>query len=84
MDGIRSVVDRFPHREFEIARRSATDPQFRAICADHGEAEKALCYWQKVAEDADQRIQEYRALLSELDSEILLRLDRAEPGQRCG
>lgn len=83
MEDIRSIVARFPEREFDIRRRCARDFQFRAICADYEEAAKALSYWQKLAQEGDRKkeagryVEEYRSILGELEAEILAHLNRS-------
>lgn len=76
MEYMRSVVARFPRRELEIQRRCAHDTGFRSICADYEEAAAALHHWQKVAREGDQKVEEYRRFLGELEAEILAHLNR--------
>ena len=72
------LVARFPALEFELHRRSARDPRFRAICADHAEAHAALLHWQAVPGGLG-RADEYRALVAELEAEILAQLTPVPP-----
>ena len=82
MDEIRSIIVRFPQREFDIRRRCVRDTHFRSICQDYEEAASALCYWQKAAQTGDQRreadrkVEEYTSFLGELEAEILAHLNR--------
>ena len=49
MECVRSIVARFPQREFDIRRRCALDAQFKSVCADYEEAAAAFRYdWKKV------------------------------------
>jgi len=83
MEEIRSLVARFPSREFDIRRRCARDPCFRSICADYEEAVRALSYWKKIAQEgdrkkgADRNAEEYMSFLDELETEILAHLNCA-------
>ena len=83
MEQIRSIVTRFPEREFDIRRRCARDAHFRAICMDHDEAARALSYWEKVAQkgerniEANRNAEEYASFLGELEAEILAHLNRS-------
>lgn len=76
MEEIRSIVDRFPQREFDIRRRCSHDAHFRSVCADYEEAAAALRHWRKVAREGDRKIAEYTQFLGELEAEILAQLDR--------
>jgi hypothetical protein len=85
MGEIRSIVVRFPQREFDIRRRCARDAHFESICLDYEEAASALRYWQEVAQsgdrkkEADRNVEEYANFLTELEAEILAHLNRAIP-----
>jgi hypothetical protein len=81
---IRSITARFPERELDIRRRCVCDVQFRSVCADYEEAAAALRYWKKVAREGDRKIEEYSNFLTELESEILDRLDHsASTARHC-
>lgn len=83
MENIRSILARFPEREFDIRRRCARDTCFNSICADYEEAAGALSYWQKIALEGDQKkeadriVEDYANLLGELEAEILAHLNCA-------
>jgi hypothetical protein len=83
MEDIRSIVTRFPRREFDICRRCTRDPHFRSICADYEETARALSYWEKVAQEGDRKkeayrnVEEYANFLGELEAEILAYLNRS-------
>jgi hypothetical protein len=65
-----ALVSRFPRHELAIRRLYARDAAFREICEDYSEALRALRYWQTAASSSDPRIEQYRELVSELESEI--------------
>ena len=83
MENIRSIVARFPEREFDIRRRCARDTRFNSICSDYEEAARALSHWQKIALEGDRKkradriVEEYANLLDELEAEILAHLNCA-------
>lgn len=76
MEGVRSILARFPQRELEIRRRCARDAHFRSVCSDYEEASAALCHWQRAGEEGSGKVVEYRDFLSELEAEILAQLER--------
>ncbi len=80
MEEFRSIVARFPQREFDIRRRYARDAAFRAVCADYHEAAGALWHWRQAAKggnpQGERRADEYDNLVAELEQEILEHLDR--------
>ena len=79
MEGIRSIVARFPQRELDIRRRFVRDAHFRSICSDYEEASRALRHWQQAIKEGnreDQKAEEYNNLLVELEDEILAHLNR--------
>jgi len=73
---IRTIVARFPQREFEIWRRCTGAADFKSICANYEEAATALRYWQEAAGVGDRRVKDYTEILGELETEILRLLDR--------
>lgn len=82
MEEIRSIVARFPQRELEIRRRCARDTRFRSVCVDYEEAAAALRHWQQVSGAEEEKVEEYRSFLGELEAEILAHLERAASGGR--
>ena len=80
MEEFRSIVARFPLREFDIRRRYARDASFRAICTDYQEAIGALRHWRQAAKDGnpegERRAEEYGNLILELEQEVLEHLNR--------
>ncbi|MDE5460347.1 hypothetical protein [Bradyrhizobium sp. CSS354] len=79
MEEVRSIVARFPQRELEIRRRFMRDAQFRAVCADHEEAMRALRHWQHAARvgdpDGNRKAAEYEQIVAELEQEALAYLN---------
>jgi hypothetical protein len=68
MPDLAPIIGRFSEHEFEIRRRYAHDPEFRAICEDYAAATRALAYWEKDRSKAE----DYRQLITELEDEILV------------
>jgi hypothetical protein len=64
------LVNRFPRHEFAIRRRYVRDPEFRAVCDDYYEVQRALEHWQ-ATESVPERAAEYRRMLEELEAEAL-------------
>jgi hypothetical protein len=81
MEEVRSIVARFPQRELEIRRCFTRDAEFRAVCADHGEAVRALRHWQRALEKGDpeggRNVADYEQLVAELEQEALTHLGEA-------
>jgi hypothetical protein len=71
VDAIAALVRRFPERACSIRRLGAADATFRAICDDYGEALGALAHWQAADQSAQQRAEEYRRMVKELEDEAL-------------
>jgi hypothetical protein len=69
------VLDRLPQHALPIRERMLVDPEFRSICEDHAEAFEALRRWESSDDRHRQsRVEEYRALLADLEREILQEL----------
>jgi hypothetical protein len=75
---IETLVSRFPRHVLAIRRLYAADARFRTICGDYDEALRALRYWQAAGASSDCRIEQYRELLDDLESEILNNIGGAE------
>lgn len=73
MQGIDLLVGRFPRNEFAFRRLYGSDPEFRAVCEDYAEVQRALKHWQAAGQA--ERIAEYREMLAELEAEALAFLD---------
>ena len=71
MPSIDLLVSRFPRHEFAIRRLYVRDPEFRAVCDDYGEVQRALEHWQATDQAAPGRVAEYRRMLEELEAEAL-------------
>jgi hypothetical protein len=78
MPDLAPIICRFNEHEFEIRRRYARDPEFRAICEDYSAATRALLYWEKDRSKAE----DYRQLIRELEDEILAHL--TDPRRSAG
>jgi hypothetical protein len=70
-DEIEALACRFPQHASKIRRLQARDPDFRSICDDYGEAQRALQYWEAVGQAAPGRVEEYREMVKELEAEVL-------------
>jgi hypothetical protein len=73
----RSIVERFPDLAYAIKQYSSDNRFFRGLCEDYGEAVEALRYWgASNGPQASRRAEEYRALVAELEREVLYELHR--------
>ncbi|MGB5883448.1 MAG: hypothetical protein WBD61_06185 [Desulfobulbales bacterium] len=71
-----ALFDRFPSHRETIKHLFKRDKTFQTLCSDYQKCSKALHHWNKSdVREASQRREEYEALLSELESEILLILN---------
>jgi hypothetical protein len=77
------LVSRFPRHELAIRRLYVRDPEFRAVCDDYGEVQRALAHWQANDHAVPGRVAEYRRMLEELETEAQAMLEACE-GKRCG
>ncbi len=78
MSNVTLVIRHFADHEFLVRRFYAADPEFRVICEDYSDALRAREVW---AED-QQRSEEYRQLVRELEDEILRYIDERQPAVR--
>lgn len=67
-----AVMSRFKQHEFAIRRLHASDEEFRMICEDYEAAVRALERWK----EDEAKAEEYRQIVSELETEILEFVDR--------
>ena len=74
-DETEALARRFPQYASTIRRLQTGDPDFRAICDDYGEAQRALKHWEAAGQAAPERIAEYREILTELEAEALAILE---------
>jgi outer membrane protein assembly factor BamD (BamD/ComL family) len=65
------LLNRFPSHELAIRRLYRRDPEFRAVCDDYREVQRALQHWQAADRAAPERVAEYRQMLDELAAEAL-------------
>ena len=77
-DEIEALARRFPQHASTIRRLQARDPDFRSICDDYGEAQRALKHWEAAGQAAPGRVEEYREMLKELEAEVLAILQAFE------
>ena len=81
-DKARHIRELFPDKKHAIDLLTAEDPEFLTLCEDHDACVKALRYWAKSKEpEAETRVDEYRALVRELQEEIVQALIAVEPGR---
>ena len=72
------VCDRFPDRADKIKARFDNQDSFQTLCEDYRRCAGALQHWaQSLDENASLRVEEYGALLRELEEEILQILDES-------
>ena len=77
-DEIETLARRFPQHASTIRRLQTRDPDFRSICDDYGEAQRALKHWEAAGQAAPERVAEYRQILAELEAEALAILQAFE------
>jgi hypothetical protein len=70
-DEIEALACRFPQHASAIRRLHARDPDFRSICDDYDDAQRALKHWEAAGRAAPERVAEYREILKELEEEAL-------------
>jgi uncharacterized protein YdcH (DUF465 family) len=75
---IGTLARRFPQDASKIHRLQACDPDFRSICDDYAEAQRALKHWEAAGQAAPERVAEYRQSLKELEAEALAILQAFE------
>jgi hypothetical protein len=74
-NAIESLTRRFPERASAIRRLGARDPNFRAICGDYADVQRALEHWEAASPAVPERVSEYRQSLNELEAEALAILE---------
>jgi len=71
-DKNHSILRRFPEKIHTLTLLMAEDPEFLDVCDDYDACIEALRYWARSNEpEAATRINEYNALVRELEDEIL-------------
>ena len=78
-DTQRHILEKFPKKNYTIARLLEEDPEFLALCEDYYVCVKALQHWEQSKEpEAKTRVDEYRTLSQELEEEIVQALAALE------
>ena len=77
-DEIEALARRFPQHASTIRRLHARDPDFRSICDDYGEAQRALKHWEAAGQAAPGRVEEYRQICRSSKAEALAILQAFE------
>jgi hypothetical protein len=77
-DEIRTLARRFPQHASTIRRLQARNPDFRSICDDYDDAQRALKHWEAAGQVAPERVAEYRQIVAELEAEALAILESFE------
>ena len=66
------VLEKFPDRGEDIKRLDKESQEFQSVCEDYRLCAEALQHWkQSLDENAPMRVEEYEALLRELEEEVL-------------
>ena len=74
------ILERFPDKRHLLSHRMATDHEFYALCQDHEICVEALKHWATSDKpEATDRLREYRALVRELEAEIMDDLKSSAP-----
>ena len=74
LEKTRHILDRLPQHAAAIRERMMIDWEFRALCADYGDALEALRRWEASDDRRHNRVEEFRTLLAELEQEIVREL----------
>jgi hypothetical protein len=76
-DKTRHIRERFPDKKHSLDLLMAEDSEFLAMCEDYDGCVNALRYWTESKEpEAKTRVNEYRALVQDLEEEIAQALTR--------
>jgi len=79
-DKTRHIREQFSDKKPSIDLLMAEDPEFLALCEDYDACVDALRYWAKSeAPEAKTRVNEYRALVRDLEEEVTQFLAALEP-----
>ena len=74
-----TVVKRFPDRGDTVKQLFKKSENFKAICEDYRRCSESLNHWnESAADEAPARMDEYTALLLDLETEILQILNESE------
>jgi hypothetical protein len=72
----RHIRRQFPDQKHRIDLLLAEDPEFFSLCEDYDACVNALQFWvNSEAPEAETRVDEYRALVRELQEEITQALE---------
>ena len=74
-----ALVRRFPERADEVGRLSQENDLFQSICEDYEAAVQAHAYWSSASGSSDERTQEYRRMVIELEAEAAAVLEERAP-----
>jgi hypothetical protein len=81
-DQTHHIQERFPDKKHSIDLLMTGDPDFFTLCEDYDACVNALRYWTKSIEpEAKTRVNEYRALVRELEEEINQALEALKSGR---
>ncbi len=70
-DKANRIRERFPDKKHSIDLLMTKDPEFLDLCEDYDVCVNALRYWTMSKDpEAEIRVNEYRALIQELEDEI--------------
>jgi uncharacterized protein YdcH (DUF465 family) len=76
------IKEQFPDQNHAIDLLMAEDPEFLSLCEDHDDCVNVIHYWVNSKEpEAEARVREYRALVRDLEEEIIQVLVAIEPGR---
>ena len=71
-----SIIKRFPDRKDTVKQLFKESETFHSMCEDSMRCAEAMQHWnQSTSEEAPARMEEYAALLRDLEAEILQSLD---------
>jgi biotin carboxylase len=74
MPKVAAILRKYPEQELAIRRLCRQDAAFMTACADFEDATIAIHHWEEADNKYAARADEYRHILSDLESEILERL----------
>ena len=77
--GIFSIVERFPDLRPKAIRLYKESEAFQTVCEDYLKCREALRHWNRsTSKEAPSMKEEYKALLRDLENEILLNLSESK------
>lgn len=78
MSRVSEIVGKFPANELTLHRLYANSETFRTICADYLDASRALEFWRSSTSTANDKSEEYRKIMDELEKEITELVERTD------